>query len=109
MSVGELKDWAGVLAFLVSIGTMLFAFVTSKSRANEKTLENVNDRLDRHSNRIQTIENELKHMPAKDDVMQLKLDLSELKGTVGKLGEGMSGMSKTITRVEEFLLNKGGK
>lgn len=107
MDADTLRDWAGVFAFLISLGTMVYAFLTSKSRANEEKITNLQERAERHSSRIDKIETDISHMPAKDDVTDLKLNLAELKGVVGRLDEGMSGMSKTVTRVEEFLINKG--
>lgn len=109
MDVDVLRDWAGVIAFLISTAAMLHSWFTSKSRINAEHLKRVDVRMNSHSNRLQQIETDIKHLPEKDDVNDLKLKLSELNGVVGRLDEGMSHLSRTVSRVEEFLISNGSK
>ena len=56
--------------------------------------------------RIQAVETELKHLPDKDTVNELKLSLVELKGTVSTLSESMGSVSRTVHRIDDWLREK---
>lgn len=109
MEFGILKDFFGLIAIAISLGTGAYAFMTSKSRVNEEHLKRVDERLSDHDNQITSIKNDLKHLPGTDDVTELKLGLVELKGTVGRLEENMGSTSRTVHRMEEFLMSNGSK
>ena len=105
--VNELKEWLGLAALAISVGGFIYAWITSRSKVNEEHLKSVDTTLANHALRIQAIEGELKHLPAKDDVTDLKLALAELGGTVGRLDESLNGISRTVRRVEDFLMKEG--
>lgn len=102
-----LKDWLALAALVVSLGTTVYAWLTSRSKGNAEHLKAVDAALLDHGSRIQSIESEMKHMPAKDDVVELKLALAEIKGQMGRFDESLSGVSRTVRRMEEFLLKEG--
>ncbi len=103
----ELKEWLGLIALIVSFGGTVYAWITSRSNVNAEHLKTVDTTLSDHALRIQAIEGELKHLPAKDDVNDLKLALAQLGGTVGRLDESLNGISRTVRRVEDFLMKEG--
>ncbi|WP_417691531.1 DUF2730 family protein [Roseibium sp.] len=100
------KDWASLLAVLLSIGALVHSWITSKAKVNAEHLKVVDEKLIDQDRRVQAIEGELKHLPGKDDVNDLKLSIAELRGTIGRLDESLSGISRTVRRVEGFLLKE---
>lgn len=107
MSIPELLGpWFGLAAIAISLGGSVYAWMSSRSKNNAEHLKVHDDKLNEHGSRIQAIEGELKHMPAKDDVNDLKLALAELRGTVGRLDESLGGVSRTVRRVEEYLMKE---
>lgn len=103
----ELKEWLALAALAISVGGFIYAWLTSRSNVNTEHLKSVDTTLGDHALRIQAIEGELKHLPAKDDVNDLKLALAQLGGTVGRLDESLNGISRTVRRVEDFLMKEG--
>jgi septal ring factor EnvC (AmiA/AmiB activator) len=101
-----LKDWLGVVALAISLLTSVYAWITSKAKANAEHLKAVDAKLVDLDRRVQSIESELKHLPNKDDVNELKLGMAQLDGTVGRLDESLSGISRTVRRVEGFLMKE---
>jgi peptidoglycan hydrolase CwlO-like protein len=101
-----LKDWLGVVALAISLLTSVYAWITSKAKANAEHLKAVDAKLVDLDRRVQSIESELKHLPNKDDVNELKLGMAQLDGTVGRLDESLSGVSRTVRRVEGFLMKE---
>ncbi|MEZ5790486.1 MAG: hypothetical protein R3D34_06755 [Nitratireductor sp.] len=136
MDISFWKDWLGVVALAISVMGSAYAWITSRANSNAEHLKRVDQaltqlekhqgRLDAaleamipkkqiddafadHGRRIQTLENDMKHMPVKDDVIELKLALAKLEGTVGRLDENLGGVSRTVRRVEEYLMKEAGK
>lgn len=103
----DIKSWLGAAALIISLLTSVYAWLTSGAKANTKRLDSIDNQLTEHDRRIQATESELKHLPDKDDVNDLKLAISELRGTVGRLDENMSGISRTVRRVEGYLTKEG--
>jgi len=52
MDLSDLKDLSGVVAFLISLGTMVYAWLTSKSRINSEHLKKVDDNISNHEERL---------------------------------------------------------
>lgn len=102
-----LKDLLGAAALVISLLTSVYAWITSKAKANGEHLKTVDAKLIDLDRRVQAMESELKHLPDKDDVNELKLALAELRGTVSTLNESLSGVSRTVRRVEGFLMKEG--
>lgn len=107
LDLAALKDWLGLIALMISVGTSVVLFVGSGSKANASKLDKQEAKLIEHDRRIQTVEAEMKHMPDKDTVTDLKLALSELRGTVNTLGEAVGSISRTVHRIDDYLRQEG--
>lgn len=108
------KEWLGLFALIISVGGFLWSHLTSGGKAamtkldafiaaREKKDAEINHDLAEHDRRIQAVESELKHMPDKDSVVDLKLAIAELRGSVGVLGETVGSVSRTVHRIDEYL------
>ncbi|MDF1778752.1 MAG: DUF2730 family protein [Rhizobiaceae bacterium] len=102
-----LSPWLGLFAMAISLGGTIYAWMTSRSKVNAEHLRSVDVELAEHGRAIQAIEGELKHIPAKDDVTELKIAMAEIKGSVAVFNEGMGTLSRTVRRIEEFLMKEG--
>lgn len=102
--ISEWKDLLVLANTALGIGVAVYAWITAKSKVNAERLNGVDERLAGHGGRLDRIETEMKHMPAKDDVHDLKLAIAELRGTVGQLDESHTGVSRAVRRIEEFLM-----
>lgn len=94
--VSLLRDWIGLIALLISVGTSVTVFFTSGAKKNTATLVE-------HDRRIQRMEDEMRHMPSKDQVNDIKLAMADLKGTVAVMGESLASVSRTAHRLENYL------
>jgi Protein of unknown function (DUF2730) len=99
----QVKEYAGLLAVLISIGSTLWMWITAGSRSNTVELQTVSNTLIKHAERLQALEQDIKHLPTKDTVMELKLALSDLNGTVGRLDESLGGVQRTVLRIDDYL------
>lgn len=113
--LSEIKEWLSVASLLIAVGGFLYAWLTSGSKKATAELDafrktdaekkrEIEKDLDEHDRRIQSLEQEMKHLPDKDAVVELKLAISELKGTVGQHAEVLNGVARTVHRVENYLI-----
>jgi uncharacterized protein HemX len=112
-----LKEWAGLIAVLMAVGTGVFSWFTASGRnamialkehAEDQALreDQVQHKLAEHDRRIQSAEAELKHLPDKDSVMELKISLADLKGTVSTVTESLGSISRTVHRIDDYLRDR---
>lgn len=99
----EVKAWSGIVATFLSIGGLIYTWITAQGRANEEKLDKHGTALVDHDRRIQDLEGELRHLPSKDDLTELKLALSQLDGRLGRIEESGQGTSRAVRRIEEYL------
>ena len=102
-----IQAWLGLIAFLISIGSALYAFFTARSKENTQRLDGIDTRLGTHATRLQTVENEIKHLPNKDEVTNLQLSLTRMEGAVAVLTERVEGIGGTVARIDKYLRKVG--
>lgn len=103
MLVEVAKEWLGTVSIVIAIGSTIYVWLMSRTKVNEEHLKSVDKDLVDHDRRIQAVEGELKHLPAKDDVNDLKIAMAEMKGAIGRIDETMNGLGRSIRRVEDYL------
>lgn len=119
-----LQQWGGHLA---SAATLLWAIYLFVRGARKEELDAVRTdivavraELKEHkddgsasrqalSERVGHIETVLGQMPDKDTVHRLEVSVTEIRGDIKAQGETLSAVKATTNRVEDFLLNRGGK
>lgn len=104
MDISDFKNWLGAIALVVSLSGIVYAWLTSRSKDNTMRIEVIESTQTEHGKEILSIQSELKHMPNKDDVNELKLQMSGMEGSLGRVSENLKSMSSTVNRVEEYLL-----
>lgn len=115
-----LKDWLGLAALIISVGSFLWGHLTSDGKKalaalakheadTTRVTGELDARLDLHGERLQAIEGELRHLPDKDGVNELKVAIAELQGAVGKIDASFGALQPTVRRIEDYLLKSTGK
>lgn len=104
MDITQIVPWLSATALIISIGGTVYAVLTARSKGNEARIGDVEKRLDGHRERIQSLEQELKHLPAKDEVHALQLSMTTIDGKVSTLTTSHDALLKSIRRIEDFLL-----
>lgn len=96
-------DWLGRIGTLLGLGAIFYTWMTSRSKDNSNRLDTIEQRVADHGQSIKTVETELAHLPDKDVVNELKLEITRLTGTVGQLGEKVTGLDRTVRNVDTYL------
>lgn len=99
MDVSPLKDWLGLIALLISVGSSVVLFLKSDAKKAAETLAT-------HGSRIQRLEDQVQHLPDKDTVHKLQIDLTEMKGQMASMVKSSEATERATRRVEDFLMSK---
>ncbi|MGO4558309.1 DUF2730 family protein [Mesorhizobium sp. 2RAF21] len=109
-----LAPWISLALSVIALMTIVYRWFTSGEKKNaedltdhrdkvSKSLEAVGQSIAAHDRRIQAVEADLKHLPDKDSVNELKLTMAKLEGTVGRLDESLSSVQRTVLRIDDWL------
>ena len=101
--IEEVRTWSGPIGSLLAIGSLIYTWFTARSKVNAELLSGHERKLTEHDRRVQKLENEYAHLPSKDDVHELREDVSEVKGSIGRMEERWAATDRTARRIEEFL------
>jgi len=105
----NVKAWAGIVAAVLSIASLIYTWITARSRQNETQIRKQEEKLVEHDRRIQSVESELDHLPNKDEITGLRLAISEVSGRLGRMEESNAGLVRGVRRIEDYLLKKDDK
>ncbi len=100
MDVGFLNEWGTLILSGIAILGWVFHSVTARSKDNSHIIEAMQARLMR-------VENELKHIPSKDEMHQMQIRTSEIQGVIKVIDERTQSLGRTVKRIEDYLLKKG--
>lgn len=103
MDISTIAIWSSAVLSVIAILGHLKTFFGSGEAANSKKIEANEKKLIDHDRRIQSVEGEIKHMPSKDMVNDIRLAMADMKGTVGTLTETLASVSRTVHRIDDYL------
>ncbi|MAM10139.1 MAG: hypothetical protein CML23_06685 [Rhizobiaceae bacterium] len=107
MTIDPLLPWLTAINSLIALGSFIYAWLTARAKGNSEKLAAVEKIVIEHDRRIQEIEGELRHLPDKDSVVDLKISMAKIEGAVSALTERLGGMGATVTRIDDYLRTKG--
>ncbi len=117
MGYEEFMRYAGAIALILSIVNVAWTLagragkpvndkitaVDAKVVAVEAKVEAYRAAQVTHDRRIQAVEGELKHMPTRNEVTELMLATTALRGNVDRLDEAIVGLTHTVRRMDDYL------
>ena len=101
-----MSRWFGSVALLLSVGNLLWAWVSRPARDVGTRVDAVSERVDEafeglkgHDRRIQRVEDDMRHLPTKDDLNEVSQQLTKVKTE-------LDIVARVVTRIDEFLRAK---
>lgn len=95
------------LSLLLGIANTVWAWMSKGGAALAAKQREQDASIDDHGRRIQSIEGELKHLPTKEDVHRLTVQLTDLNGKLAAFERDLNGVDRTVGRIERHLLGEG--
>lgn len=105
----QVKEYAGLLAVLISVGSTVWMWLTAGSRSNATELLAAGERLDAHDRRIQSVEQEIRHMPDRETVHRLELTMKDMQTQIAAMAASAEATERTARRVEQFLIDRANR
>lgn len=93
-------------SLLLGIANTIWTWLSKGGAAISAKLKQMEEKLIGHDRRIQTIEGELKHLPNKEDVHELRLLVTEIKGQLNTADAELAAVTRTVRRIEDHLLGE---
>ncbi|MDO9639670.1 MAG: DUF2730 family protein [Pseudotabrizicola sp.] len=103
-SLANLILWAAGLLTLFNFGSVIWMVFSGPSRRNSSKLDDHTARLDRMDQRVASVEQTLRSMPGKDDIHQVQLALSDMRGDLKNMQTSMDGNMKIMQRLETIVI-----
>lgn len=104
--IAELAPWA---AIAVSIASLIYTVVATRSKAAAEKVHAVDLRADNLEHRVTQIEVRMEHLPAKETTHRLEVSMLELRGEVAVLAERLKPVAAVSERLQEFLLEQADR
>ncbi|CTQ77439.1 DUF2730 family protein [Roseibium alexandrii] len=99
----------GIAGVMVAGAVAVYSFLTRPSKANADKiaeLQAVNAEL---HGRISDLEAVINNLPTREDFHALNLQLTQVSGDISTLSVELTGVRRIATRIDDFLLQQGGK
>ena len=100
---------AQIASAIVALSAFAVSLWAARDKRNSTTFAEAFARLNRHENRISSIESDLRHLPNKDSVHELKLAIAALDKQMAVVVERVGPIKAIAERMQEVLLENGGK
>lgn len=104
MSAAEISQYLGLVLAVIAILGHAKGYFSSGEKTLTARVDKVETKLVEYDRRIQGVEGELKHLPDKDTVNKLQIDMTDLKGQIALIAKSSDATERATRRVEEFLL-----
>lgn len=104
MDLAVVMPWVIAAMTILNFGGLIQNMLSRGEKALGEKVKGHEKTLTDHDRRIQAVEGELKHLPNKDTVNKLQVDMTELKGDIALIAKSSEATERATRRVEEFLL-----
>jgi phage shock protein A len=105
MTPAEISQYLGLALAVIALLGHAKGYFSSGQKTLSEDVSEAKKKIIEHDRRIQTIEGEMKHLPNKDTVNKLQVDMTELKGDIALIAKSSEATERATRRVEEFLLH----
>lgn len=115
--LAQINQWLSLIALAVTILNSLWIWLSRPARDTAKKIDDTNERVDEliaeqnaradrhredlkiHDRRIQRVEDDLRHLPTKDDLSAVATNLTAVKTE-------LDIVARVVTRIDDFLRAK---
>lgn len=104
MDLGTIAQWASAIVAIVSLAMSIWVVATKRNRAEIDELFRLSNE---HGGRITKAEADLRHMPDKESVHELKLAMADMKGQMAVIIERVGPIKAIAERLQDVMLEHG--
>lgn len=105
--LSAVKNYFDIAVAVLAIGNMIWNWMISRSMANKKAIDGIRDAHSELADRLTKVEGHIDHAPTHNDLAKIYEYMREVAEDVNKMSGYMEGLSRSMDRVENKLLNEG--
>lgn len=106
MDLAAIMPWVGAALSIIALLTQLKNMLTADERKLDDRLSKAEKTLIDHDRRIQTVENDLKHLPDIESQHRLEIAMEKISGELGVLKEQLKPIDVLARRLNEVLIER---
>lgn len=95
-----------ILALILSAANMLWTWHAKNQSAAADKVKKIEDDQDALANRVLKLETDFKHLPSKEDLSKLSLQVERVFGMVSKQESEITAVARTVNRIDDYLREK---
>lgn len=110
MEFDLLSKWMALIALIVSVITGVWTLINKSTKPFDdrftkqgEAITKVEDTQKEHERRIQKVEDEITHMPSKNEVHEIKILMTKLEGHIGKMEVTLQASERKLDRIERSI------
>ncbi|SDR07866.1 DUF2730 family protein [Pseudovibrio sp. Tun.PSC04-5.I4] len=108
MSPEELKTWVAIVLGVISLGGTTWSIISHRSRDNSSKIEEMQGQISEAKAGVKALEREMQHLPSKEQVHQLELNMSDMGGSVKAINESIRSLRHVTEGIDDYLRQKKG-
>lgn len=95
-----------VIALLISAMNILWTWYMRSQSASETRVKRIEERVDLVEHKQIAVDEQMKHLPTKDDLGAVKVQLADVLGLIGRQGGEISSVARIVDRIDKYLREK---
>lgn len=104
--LGMLPILIGLISMVVSVANIIWTWVSKGQTATSDRVKKVEEDSDRLELRVLKLESDYQHLPTKDDISGLKVQLENVLGKIGRTETELVAVNRVVGRIDNFLREK---
>lgn len=106
MNINTVWQAIGAIGVLLGIVNLLLTWLNATRQPTVQKLTELECDVEDHGKRIATVENTIQHMPTQTDLHSVKLQLTEMIGSLRVVESELAATGRTMRRVEDHLMSE---
>ncbi|QPT09700.1 DUF2730 family protein [Sphingomonas paucimobilis] len=106
MNISSIWQAIGAIGVLLGIVNLLLTWLNATRQPTVQKLTELECDVEDHGKRIAKVENTIQHMPTLSDLHGVKLQLTEVIGSMRVVETELAATARTMRRVEDHLMNE---
>lgn len=106
MTLSDLSPAISGIGGLLGIISIIYTWITARSRVNGEEIKVLRERSVEHDRRIDRIEKDIEHLPDRNHAHAMQVELAQMSGEIKLLAERLKPVAAISERLQEFLLSE---
>lgn len=103
------KFWWDVLLGLLLLANLLYTWFTTRTKANASAINRVDSRVSEVVSRMDRLESDVRHLPGHEDLGHLHDKVNSVSQSMEGVRGELSAINRTLTLINDHLINGGKK